>query len=106
MRDIYSERSGQKVSGNVCKRRMPEDWTGGCDGDEEHGTRYYEVNRGMNTIISRMLMNGYCNKRKAAHITHGTIWGINSDDVLTSVMTGYDSATPSGGGTRRNPEHK
>ena len=21
-------------------------------------------------------------------------------------MTGYDSATPSGGGTRRNPEHK
>mgnify|MGYP003303014301 CR=1 FL=1 len=106
MHDIYDERSVLSVSGCVSKSRMPEDWTGGCDGVKEPGSRYYEVNRGMNTVISRMLMNGHSNKRRFVHITHGAVWGVSSESVLTNVLVGYDLAIPPGGGSHRRPRHR
>ena len=92
MRDIYIDRNGVEIDHAERIRRsvLPGDWSGGCDGEGDGGTRYYKSGRRLCDIIRAMLMDG-CkdDASQGRDITFGSVSGIDLSDVRHDVMTGF-----------------
>lgn len=92
MRDVYVERNGVEIdySERIRRSMLSGDWSGGCDGEGDGGTRYYKSGRRLYDIIRAMLMDG-CkdDASQGRDITFGSVSGIEVSGEQGDVMTGF-----------------
>jgi hypothetical protein len=80
MDDVYIEhKDAKQLKVNTHEMasydKMLYDWNGGSAGKGMSGCRYYKYNTSMQSIINRMLMNGF-NVSGKRDITSGDIYGV------------------------------